>query len=235
VSPTIDKAHKFAGSAQKATSSAASSLLTSESTDPELDVVFTTDLEGTITGCNMGFRRYGYAPDELVGKRLADLFCADDHAVLTNILIPGVREKGKFERELRGADKTGGEFSVHLCLTLVRDADSIPNGIVAISIGFPENKPQSRGRSPKRAVAALPLARRVIEGTEFLIASPVMHKFMGMVDRVAGHTETVLVVGETGTGKELVARVLLSAQEGVGGYQLRRSSRASGRERIVRL
>jgi len=35
-----------------------------------------------------------------------------------------------------------------------------------------------------------------------------MHKFMGMVDRVAGHTETVLVVGETGTGKELVARTI---------------------------
>ncbi len=31
---------------------------------------------------------------------------------------------------------------------------------------------------------------------------------MGMVDRVAGHTETVLVVGETGTGKELVARTI---------------------------
>jgi transcriptional regulator with GAF, ATPase, and Fis domain len=31
---------------------------------------------------------------------------------------------------------------------------------------------------------------------------------MGMVDRVAEHTETVLVVGETGTGKELVARTI---------------------------
>jgi transcriptional regulator with PAS, ATPase and Fis domain len=35
-----------------------------------------------------------------------------------------------------------------------------------------------------------------------------MHKFMGMVDRVAGHTETVLITGETGTGKELVARTI---------------------------
>jgi transcriptional regulator with GAF, ATPase, and Fis domain len=47
-----------------------------------------------------------------------------------------------------------------------------------------------------------------IDGTQFLIASPIMHKFMGMVDRVAGHTETVLVTGETGTGKELVARTI---------------------------
>ena len=55
---------------------------------------------------------------------------------------------------------------------------------------------------------AIPLARRDIDGTQFLIASPLMHKFLGMVDRVAGHTETVLVTGETGTGKELVARTI---------------------------
>ena len=35
-----------------------------------------------------------------------------------------------------------------------------------------------------------------------------MHKFMGMVDRVASHTETVLITGETGTGKEMVARTI---------------------------
>lgn len=32
-----------------------------------------------------------------------------------------------------------------------------------------------------------------------------MHQFMAMVQRVAGHTETVLITGETGTGKELIA------------------------------
>ena len=61
---------------------------------------------------------------------------------------------------------------------------------------------------PAQAATVPPLARRVIDTTEFVIASPVMHKFMGMVDRVAGHTETVLIIGETGTGKELVARTI---------------------------
>lgn len=32
-----------------------------------------------------------------------------------------------------------------------------------------------------------------------------MQQFMGMVERVAGHSETVLITGETGTGKELIA------------------------------
>ena len=42
----------------------------------------------------------------------------------------------------------------------------------------------------------------------FILASPVMHEFMSMVDRVASHSETVLVTGETGTGKELIARTI---------------------------
>ena len=38
------------------------------------------------------------------------------------------------------------------------------------------------------------------------MVSPIMPKFIGMADRVAGHTETVLAVRETRTGKELVRK-----------------------------
>jgi len=47
--------------------------------------------------------------------------------------------------------------------------------------------------------------QREIHGTAFIMASPAMQRFMAMVERVAGHTETVLITGETGTGKELIA------------------------------
>lgn len=47
--------------------------------------------------------------------------------------------------------------------------------------------------------------QREIHGTAFIVASPSMQRFMAMVERVAGHTETVLITGETGTGKELIA------------------------------
>ncbi len=69
---------------------------------------------------------------------------------------------------------------------------------------------------------------RKIDDTQFILASPVMHKFMGLVDRVAGHTETVLITGETGTGKELIARTIHESSQSprppVGRHQLRRAS-----------
>ncbi len=47
--------------------------------------------------------------------------------------------------------------------------------------------------------------QREIHGTKFICVSGSMQRFMAMVERVAGHTETVLITGETGSGKELIA------------------------------
>ena len=42
----------------------------------------------------------------------------------------------------------------------------------------------------------------------FIVASEVMQAFMGMVERVGRHVGTVLIVGETGTGKERIAHTI---------------------------
>src|ERR1700684_384608 len=60
---------------------------------------------------------------------------------------------------------------------------------------------QSRGDILEAGAAV----QREIHGTKFIIASGTMQRFMAMVERVAGHTETVLITGETGSGKELIA------------------------------
>src|SRR5271165_4304831 len=43
---------------------------------------------------------------------------------------------------------------------------------------------------------------------QFIVASEFMHKFMAMVERVARHVGTVLIIGETGTGKERIAHAI---------------------------
>jgi PAS domain S-box-containing protein len=175
------------------------------------DAVFTTNLHGVITSCNQGVDRYGYAPEDLVGQNISGFYGTDQQTTLDSQAIVSVLEKGRFEGALQCRTKSGQAVDVHLCLTLLRDSDGAPSAILGFSIAIHGKVSTESVGSPvlaKVAAAPAPLARREIDGIQFLIASPIMHKFMGMVDRVAGHTETVLVTGETGTGKELVARTI---------------------------
>ena len=173
------------------------------------DAVFTTDLQGIITSCNQGVDRYGFAPKELLGKNIADFYGVEQQAFLASGAMASVLAQGRFESEFRCRAKSGQDVDVHLCLTLLRDANAAPAGILGFSIERTgERSGEIKEKQAAVGSAAIPPARRDIDGTQFLIASPMMHKFMGMVDRVAGHTETVLVTGETGTGKELVARTI---------------------------
>ena len=177
------------------------------------DAVIATDLHGNIQACNKGISLYGYTAEELVGKNLAGLYRPEEQAFLARQIIPTVLEKGRFEGELRGRAKSGEDVYVYLSMTLLRDSEARPSGMVALAIDITDKKLLERAVQGDQlphvgGTAADNVVCREIDGTQFIMASPVMHKFMGMVERVAGHTETVLVVGETGTGKELVARTI---------------------------
>jgi len=179
------------------------------------DAVFTTDLQGNVTSCNQGAERYGIARKSWLGQNIADAYGIEQKRFVASRALAVALEKGRFDGEFCCRTKAGCDVNVHLCLTLLRDTNAAPAGILGFSIEITGEVPGrkiaecelSPAESPV-ADEAFALARREIDGTQFLIASPLMHKFMGMVDRVARHTETVLITGETGTGKELVARTI---------------------------
>ena len=68
--------------------------------------------------------------------------------------------------------------------------------------------------------------------------SPAMQELFGLIRRLAPHVRTALITGETGTGKELVARALHRlgprARSPVRHRQLLRGGRDAVRERAVR-
>ncbi len=51
-------------------------------------------------------------------------------------------------------------------------------------------------------------AQRVYLGVAAVIASPVMQQLLDRIERIARTSATVLITGETGTGKEIVARAI---------------------------
>jgi transcriptional regulator with GAF, ATPase, and Fis domain len=51
-------------------------------------------------------------------------------------------------------------------------------------------------------------SRYRVQGFEAVVCSEAMHKLMQMVERVARSSAAVLIVGETGSGKEFIARAI---------------------------
>ncbi|MGB6473892.1 MAG: sigma 54-interacting transcriptional regulator [Candidatus Sulfotelmatobacter sp.] len=196
---------------------------------PEV-AMFSCDLFGNFTACDQTFTQlFGYAPEELRGKTFDLLFSLEGVAsregqsrtetlrrVNNAAIAATVSEQGHYQAQLRAHPKpdakSGKSFGVRLSLSLLRDGGSVPLGLAGFVAPIDADgsnpalaAPGNNGNLPTASDHSA-LTSRVVDGIQFILASPVMHKFMTMVDRIAGHTETVLVTGETGTGKELIAR-----------------------------
>jgi PAS domain S-box-containing protein len=191
--------------------------------------MFSCDLRGNFTACDQTFTQlFGYAPEELCGKTFDLLFSREGQAPRevdaksetlgrpnNSDIAATVSEQGHYHAQLRAHPKpaTNGKiFAVRLSLSLLRDGGSVPVGLAGFVAPIDAEAsrpvpsvPSHNGSEPAVSEHSA-LTSREIDGIQFILASPIMHKFMVMVDRIAGHTETVLVTGETGTGKELIAR-----------------------------
>jgi PAS domain S-box-containing protein len=191
--------------------------------------MFSCDLRGHFTACDQNFiQLFGYASEELRGRTFDLLFSLEDHApregqsketlrrLNNSAIATTASEQGHYHAQLwahpKPDTKSGKSFGVHLSLSLLRDGGSVPVGLAGLVAPIDREASHSALAAPGNngKLPAAPehsaLTSREIDGIQFILASPIMHQFMAMVDRIASHTETVLVTGETGTGKELIAR-----------------------------
>ena len=178
-----------------------------ESVEP---AVFSLNREGDFVACNQAFARLcGYEASELAGRGISAIFSGEEQSAgrqarLVKTILGAAIEQGWSCSDLCLETKSGKSISVNLSLTVLNDG-AMPAGLVALvsisSFRPPASKTGSESDVPE-------FRTRVIDGAQFVLASPLMHKFMSLVDRVAAHTETVLITGETGTGKELIARTI---------------------------
>src|ERR1700732_4612717 len=181
-------------------------------TQPQM-AMFSTGLQGEFRACNAAFTELlGYSPQELLGRDFSTLFApadriiGEDQSLLRRAILTVTSSQIDYSCRLFAQPKSGASFPVQFSATLLRDAAAIPIAVIALVV--PQAKASvAQAVSPATLVPPGVISRK-IDDTLFILASPVMHKFMGLVDRVAGHPETVLITGETGTGKELIARTI---------------------------
>ena len=178
--------------------------------------MFSSDLCGNFRACNQAFADlFGYSMKELLGKALDPLFSREGHEGDDVPFSPGggiavsAVDRGVFDARLLAHPKSGTRFGVRLSIRVLLDADSVPAALVGLMALDERGVSRSTSSAASRDASLLPpLTTREIDGTQFILASPLMHKFIAQVDNVAGATETVLITGETGTGKELIARTI---------------------------
>jgi PAS domain S-box-containing protein len=183
--------------------------------------VFSADLNGKITGCNeAALELFSQTRQEILGKTLsafASFENISEQLRLHEAMLAAVLKDGEYRSRRQFQSKSAKTFSAELCVTLLRDGSSTPT-VMVVLLSVAKEKPgteagpikeQEGGAEEEEEPAHI--VSREIDGGVFIIASPLMHRFMRMVDRVAAHTEAVLITGETGTGKELIARTIHQA------------------------
>jgi PAS domain S-box-containing protein len=176
--------------------------------------VFSADLQGEFIACNSAFTAlFGYSPAEVLGRDFSALFSRTERADgvnqdLRKAILVTTSTQGDYRGELFARPKTGGSFPVRFSATLLRDSSGKSVALIAVIVPSAATCAATKAVAPAEGSAAPGVVSRKIDDTVFILASPVMHKFMSLVDRVAGHTETALITGETGTGKELIARTI---------------------------
>ena len=182
--------------------------------------VLSADVKGKVTSCNdVALKIFDCTAAEVLGRTLAAFITGKDgteQSQLQKTILTAVLQHGQYRSSHSCQNKAEKDFTAELTVTLLRDGKSTPAGMVALlsiaaeksNLGF-----SNQGSVPTKAHGgdedeAAHTVSREIDGTNLILASPVMHRFMRMVDRVAGHAESVLVTGETGTGKELIAHAI---------------------------
>jgi PAS domain S-box-containing protein len=105
------------------------------------DAVIATDLDGLVTSWNKGAERlFGYAAAEIIGHSVLLLFPEELQAEFSPRVMAPLQEHGQHELETRQNRKSGGECDIHLSLSLRRDQQGSPAGIIGYAIDITARK-----------------------------------------------------------------------------------------------
>jgi PAS domain S-box-containing protein len=99
------------------------------------DAVIVTDLDGIVTGCNRAaIALYGYTANELIGQDIATFYSVEEQHIFREQVLPSVLTTGTFRGEVRNRTHSGDYVYVHLAVSLLRDGDGKPAGMVGFSV-----------------------------------------------------------------------------------------------------
>jgi len=166
------------------------------------DGVFTVDLNWSVTSFNRAAELITGVPrNEAIGRRCSDVFrsnmCGDDCA-LQQTLKTGKPVIGKSGYII---DANGNRIPISISTAMLKDSQGRVIG----------------GAETFRDLSEIEDLRKELEGKrsvgDMTSRSPLMQRIFEVLPAIAASPSTVLVLGETGTGKEMMAKSLHSLSQ----------------------
>jgi PAS domain S-box-containing protein len=163
------------------------------------DGVFTVDLEWRITSFNRAAEEItGIPRREAIGRRCSEVFRSSMCEVECALRRTLETEKPDIGKSGYIINADGRRIPISVSTAVLRDAE---RNIIG-------------GAETFRDLSEVEALRRELEGRfrvgELTSRSPVMQKMFEVLPAIAASPSTVLILGETGTGKELLARTIHS-------------------------
>lgn len=163
------------------------------------DGVFTVDMDWRITSFNRAAEEItGVLRQEATGRRCSEVFCSSmcgDACALQQTLRTGRPVIGKSGYII---NSDGNRIPISVSTAVLRDADGRVTG----------------GAETFRDLSEVEALREELQGKywvgDLTSRSALMQRVFEILPAIAASPSTVLILGETGTGKELVARTIHS-------------------------
>jgi PAS domain S-box-containing protein len=149
----------------------------------------------------------GYAWEEVQGRQTREFMTEASRDSVIHRVIPVLLETGSIhDFEYQMVKKNGQVLDVALTAVSERDGDG--HIIRTLSMILPISDRKRAERLESQNVYLREELTGAVNFGEIIGHSPPMQEVYQAIDMVAGTDSTVLLLGETGTGKELVARAI---------------------------
>jgi formate hydrogenlyase transcriptional activator len=213
----IDERKRVEGELERAFSELATSeaeLRTIIDAIPQLIVALRAD--GHFLSANQALLEYtGLTKEEVSSERFGNVFHPDDAERLSAIRAAAISRGVPFEYERRVRRKDGQYRWLLVQYNPVRDERGTVIRWYATGTDIDDRK-QAEERTRQENVALREQIDRVFMFEEIVGSSPALKTVLSSIVKVAPTDSTVLITGETGTGKELVARAIHEASPRAG-------------------
>jgi len=139
----------------------------------------------------------GYRIEELIGRDISDLFMPEYH----DFIRENMQKENEASAEVRGKRKNGSSYILKIQEKTMPYQGNNINMLTMCDISR-EKELEHENRSLRLSL------KQSGQFGDMVGISPVMEKVYESITRAAASDETVIITGETGTGKELAARMI---------------------------